>query len=469
MGIKQWNAGIIRPVAVPPTGPYQDGVASGVWTMDQVAFWNKQGLWPTAGNTRYWISTLGNPPGEAFGYGIALDSSGNIFTCGFGYDGTGDNRIVLAKYNNSGNLQWQRTLNSTITDTDQSYALATDTSGNVYVVGYAAVSGGGVYDLFIAKYNTSGTIQWQRKLAAGSSSYEVAYGVATDSSDNVYVTGFTGVSNSEELLIVKYNSSGTIQWQRKLSGASSDYGYAIATDSSSNVYAVGTTDVSGNYDLQIVKYNSSGTIQWQRKLVGTGSSAEVGRGIAVDSSGNVYICGQTDSGISTSDILVAKYDTSGAIQWQRRLGSSTNDDVGNSIAVDSSGNVYICGDTDTPVGIQIAKYNTSGTLQWQRSLNYTSVSSRGRGIAVDTSGNFYISGQTYQGGAGRFITAKLPTDGTMTGTYGGFIYASSSLTGATPTLTSSASSLTDSSTSLTGSTPTLEDAAGPFTAAKIAV
>lgn len=50
MSISSWNAGIIRPVAVPPTGPYQDGAASGVWTMDQVAFWNKQGLWPTAGS-----------------------------------------------------------------------------------------------------------------------------------------------------------------------------------------------------------------------------------------------------------------------------------------------------------------------------------------------------------------------------------------------------------------------------------
>ena len=50
MGIKSWNAGIIRPVPVPPAGPYQDGAAPGVWTLDQVAFWNQQGLWPTAGN-----------------------------------------------------------------------------------------------------------------------------------------------------------------------------------------------------------------------------------------------------------------------------------------------------------------------------------------------------------------------------------------------------------------------------------
>jgi len=50
MAISSWNAGIIRPVPVPPAGPYADGAAPGVWTLDQVAFWNQQGLWPIAGN-----------------------------------------------------------------------------------------------------------------------------------------------------------------------------------------------------------------------------------------------------------------------------------------------------------------------------------------------------------------------------------------------------------------------------------
>jgi hypothetical protein len=50
MAISNWNAGIIRPVAVPPAGPYANGAAPGVWTLDQATFWIKQGLWPTAGN-----------------------------------------------------------------------------------------------------------------------------------------------------------------------------------------------------------------------------------------------------------------------------------------------------------------------------------------------------------------------------------------------------------------------------------
>jgi hypothetical protein len=51
MAISSWSAGIIRPVAVAPAGPYENGAAPGVWTLDEAAFWTKQGLWPIAGNS----------------------------------------------------------------------------------------------------------------------------------------------------------------------------------------------------------------------------------------------------------------------------------------------------------------------------------------------------------------------------------------------------------------------------------
>ena len=70
MGIKDWNAGIIRPVAVAPTGPYQDGVASGIWRVDEAAYWTKQGLWPIAGNlpTRGLIGGGSTQAGDYFTY-----------------------------------------------------------------------------------------------------------------------------------------------------------------------------------------------------------------------------------------------------------------------------------------------------------------------------------------------------------------------------------------------------------------
>ena len=102
---------------------------------------------------------------------------------------------------------------------DRAYGVATDSSGNVYVTGrteggLGGNSSAGDYDLFVVKYNSSGTKQWTKQL--GTSGNDIAYGVATDSSGNVYVSGETqGVldgnshAGGSDLFVVKYNSSGT--------------------------------------------------------------------------------------------------------------------------------------------------------------------------------------------------------------------------------------------------------------------
>ena len=114
----------------------------------------------------------------------------------------------------------------------------------------------------------------------------------------------------------------------------------------------------------------------------------------------------------------------------------------------------------------IAKYNTSGTIQWQRSLGSTAESS-GLHIAINSLGDIYVSGFTEVSGPRSFLFAKLPSDGSRTGTYtvGGysFTYAASTLTDAAGTLSSLSLSLTDSTPSLTTTASTLTDAASTFT------
>jgi hypothetical protein len=157
----------------------------------------------------------------------------------------------------------------------------------------------------VVKYNSSGTKQWTKQL--GSSSSDVAYGVAVDSSGNVYAAGSTqgalDGSNAgvNDLFVVKYNSSGTKQWTKQLGTSGEDFAYGVAVDSSGNVYVTGYTEGAldgsnaGGRDLFVVKYNSSGTKQWTKQL-GT-SSGDAAFGVAVDSSGNVYAAGYTDGAL----------------------------------------------------------------------------------------------------------------------------------------------------------------------------
>jgi hypothetical protein len=319
----------------------------------------------------------------------------------------------------------------------------------------------------IAKYNTSGTLQWKNALVNGYV-YARGRGVAVDSSGNVYVCGFFNYlgGGTNQLAVAKYNTSGTLQWNYYIDDSGAGGGYGIAVDSSANVYVCGYSADS----LYTAKFNTSGTLQWQKRL---GSGAAGNNGVAVDSSGNVYVCG--DAYPSGDNLYISKYNTSGTLQWQRSLSASSH---GFAVAVDSSANVYVCGYlTQSPSyvqGLLIAKYNTSGTIQWQRRLDGAS-SMAGYGIAVDSSANVYIAGIlqdniTYGGQA---FFAKLPSDGSLTGTYTvglfSITYAASTLTESAGVLTElgvystrgnstlfdTTSGATDSATSLTSSVTTI--------------
>jgi len=146
-----------------------------------------------------------------------------------------------------------------------------------------------------------------------------------------------------------------VEWIRQLGTAGDDWGWGVSVDGNGNAYVTGYTEggldgntSAGYSDMFLTKYDTAGTKLWTRQL-GTASS-DVGYGVSVDGSGNVYVTGYTHSDLdgNTSeggeDMFLTKYDTAGAKLWTRQLGTASYD-IGRGVSVDGSGNTYVTGYT----------------------------------------------------------------------------------------------------------------------------
>jgi hypothetical protein len=281
--------------------------------------------------------------------------------------------------------------------------------------------------------------EFEWAVRAGGTEADAASRIAVDASGNSYITGiFRGTatfgttnltsSGSTDIFIAKYDASGNVLWAKQAGGTVIDAGKNIAVDSSSNSYITGeflgsvtfdniTLTSNGDYDAFIAKYDAFGNVLWARQSGGTG--LEVGRGIAVDGSGNCFITGYFngtavfDSTTLTSsgayDVYIAKYDANGNFQWANKAGSS-GEDFARNVAIDGNGNSYITGTfkgiasfgstTLTSSGLEdlfIAKYDASGNVLWAKRAGGTNKDAA-NGIDVDASGNSAVSGE-FQGTA----------------------------------------------------------------------
>lgn len=375
---------------------------------------------------------------------VAVDSSGNVYLAAYV-----NTDACVFKLNPQGIIQWQRKFG----DADQELAngLTLGSDGSIYVCGYETVSS--VQYGILLKYDSSGSLQWQRRL----SSATVFYDVALDSSGNPHVCGSS--STFALPLIMKYDSSGNLTWQRSMNlntGTSTEVFNALSLDSSGNVYTVGGV-VSGSTTAFITKHNSSGTLQWQRYLGTSGFEDCI-----TTAAGNTYVCKAMGGPSGLAEHLVAKYDTSGTLLWQKFLGGTVAQTC-RGVALDSSENVYVIGYSGSGTGANyvIFKVDSSGNLQWQRTLR-TSAADIPYAIKVDNAGNFYAVGYI-TGVARRLFVAKLPGDGSKTGTYTvdgiSITYEASTYTFSNGTATNTTGGATAGTPALTSSTTTTTEAA----------
>lgn len=320
---------------------------------------------------------------------IATDPAGNVYVCGKISLNASTSDIIVIKYNSSATQQWVAYFNTPQNWIDDAVAITTDAAGNVYMTGSVVKYEPFEYDYLTVKFNTSGVLQWYATYNGTANGVDMANDIAVDAAGNVYVTGLSSgqirkgrgdltfiVSTGYDVVTIKYNASGTQQWVQRYNASNlNDEGKAIGLDAAGDVYVTGLASASSsNQNAVTIKYNNAGAFLWQQTYAGPAGSHDFANDLAVDGSGNVLIAGGTFNSAGRSDVLAIKYNTSGVQQWLSTYDAgSSYHDLGNKMALDDYGNMYIAGESAIP-GVTSSDYITvkfasNGVRAWAARYN----------------------------------------------------------------------------------------------------
>lgn len=392
----------------PSVRPYFDGNFGG--------FWAGSANNSISGCDQNYVKTmiLGGQAADASA--IVSDSSGNLIAAYNNVGGVGEYAAVV-KYDSNGKILWQKRI-SDGTNEVYFYDIEVDSENNIVVGGRTYT--GATYEGLVMKLDKAGTLLWQREHTGG---YDEVYAISIDFEDNVYASGSTYNSppnDTSDIYVMKYNSSGTLQWSKQIQGTSFDEEWASATavDAFGNYYATcyQLSDTSGDEQVYTFKLSpSTGDFVWQR-YIGAPAAFEQGESIAYAPNGDIYVLAYTNNGA-----LVARYASDGNLVFQREIA----DAYLWRMTVDSLSNLYLAGD-------HLVKMDQSGNIVWQRSLN----SDFAYGISLHQEFIYLATDR------GVWI---VPQDGSKINTYntvfGDYVYTESTLALSTPTYSTSTPNL----------------------------
>ena len=441
---------------------------------------------PPPGPAAVWITLLGGANSDNF-LDIAVDASGNSYVGGY-YDagGTSGTDGLIASFDNTGSLQWQVGYRSNsdpgASSNDRIYGIGYDGGSNVFIGGQRTFQNGVIVQIGTAL----GNFGWQRELGGGVATPNSAHFTTAANATHVYSGGFYapgGGASPQLAQIIQYNkTTGAITWIRRLGAAtpslSSQNGFkGMTIDSGGNVYLVGEErqTFSGFKVGLMAKFNVSGGLLNVNSFGGGTDNFDF-QDCFLDSSNNLYAIGTVDENTGTGPerAVLVKMDSSLNVLWQRYIGDATNQCRAGGVWVDSSDRIFVSAYSLTgPIGsrdVILAEYNASGTQIWMNDFGEVVGTETGHNIGGDNSGSLYfIANTTSTAGSGGNdgLIARVPDNGSGTGTYGTFIYQTSSIATGTPTYSNGSSSMVLNSPTGSGVTSTVGTYVTTFTEVNI--
>lgn len=290
-----------------------------------------------------WVSRYnGSNDSTDISNSIAVDNTGNVYVTGKSLE---DSALSLnydcttIKYSSGGSLLWKKKFHPQAGSEDEGKFIKINNAGFICVVGNFYNT-----NIIALRYNSSGGLLSQFVDFIGSDSMRtIITSFDIDNSNNFYISG----SYNNKAKIVKFSTSCAFQWLRKFGGENGGDRTLTKVDNNANIYA--TTYMATNYqgigvrDIELVKYNSSGVLQWSNTYGGSNYFEERPIDLVIDQSGNVYVTGKVN--YTTSDIVTIKFNSSGIRQWVSRYINPSSGFAVDPVALglDKFGNLFLAG------------------------------------------------------------------------------------------------------------------------------
>lgn len=330
---------------------------------------------------------------------ITKDIYGNIYLCGYLDSLLSGKNIVTVKYDSAGNFIWKTVYKGLSGGIDYANAIDVDSFGNVYITGCISDSVMTGSDMITLKYNSSGQLQWVRNYYGSDTNIlDVGTDLKIDPYGNIYVVGYS--FSNKKIVTIKYDPDGNVIWLRNPlnydSNVKQSYKVKINFDNAGNILVAGATA----YHFLIIKYTPQGFESWISEYYYNGAYPSP-LDLCVDVSDNIYVSGVNNVG-PIGNMIIYKLDSTGQQQWSEFYGGLAHWFAnGNSILCDIDGNVYISGfSREQQIGSEqedyvTLKYSSDGQLLWKKLFNgFGNRSDVVKGMIIDGNNNIYITGES---------------------------------------------------------------------------
>jgi uncharacterized delta-60 repeat protein len=275
--------------------------------------------------------------------GITTDSEKNIIVSGQSSRELSGGDCLTIKYSPDGDTLWTQWYD--ITFYNGVNAVTSDHLNDIIIVGYMWTESTN-FDMHIIKYDPDGNLIWTQTYTNGENVGEVCYGVATDSKNNIIVTG-TADDNWGDYITLKYDPNGNLLWFRTYDGDWEDRGRDVAVDESDNIIVTGYSNGDMNWDWCTIKYSPDGDTLWIRRY--DVALTDWAFGVVTDQDDNVIVVGETHQllpGTGGQSGMVVKYSPEGDTLWAKIFTDTLQQaEVGTfaDVTVDDQGNIYLAG------------------------------------------------------------------------------------------------------------------------------